>query len=252
MVFDQYAAMYDIIYQNKPYMRECRYLASLFEQYRKASAKSVLDCGCGTGNYALRLMKLGYKVSGFDLSAQMLSTAAQKLDQSNFTADLKKASLTNFEFSKKFDVIICMFSVLNYLTTTRAMNQALVRVREHLKKDSLFIFDVWNKAAVEKYYSPQKRQEYVKGSQKVTRCSKTKLSKQKQLCEVKYECSLFEGKKKAHVAKETHQLKYYSIEQTNDLLTRAGFKVLNTHPFLKPEDKVKENTWDVTFVCQKI
>ena len=41
----------------------------------------VLDLGCGTGKWALKLLKSGYRVTCIDISAQMLDQARQKLAQ---------------------------------------------------------------------------------------------------------------------------------------------------------------------------
>ena len=41
-------------------------------------AREICDCGCGTGSIAVRLAERGYKVTGVDLSTEMLARAGDK------------------------------------------------------------------------------------------------------------------------------------------------------------------------------
>ena len=70
--------------------------------------------GCGTANHMIPLIKNGYSVTGVDASSQMLKIAREKLDRGGFKADLIKDSSQAFTINRKFDAIVCLFSVINY------------------------------------------------------------------------------------------------------------------------------------------
>ena len=55
MVFDRYARFYDVLYRDKDYAAECRYLERIFDRHSPRRVRSVLDLGCGTGGHALFL-----------------------------------------------------------------------------------------------------------------------------------------------------------------------------------------------------
>ena len=67
----KHAECYDLFYQDKPYREEAGYAVELIRA-RFPAAQTILDLGCGTGLRCLELARLGYKVSGVDLSASML------------------------------------------------------------------------------------------------------------------------------------------------------------------------------------
>ena len=48
---------------------------------------SILDMGCGTGTLSIILSNLGYKVTGIDLSPNMINIAKQKALQGNITIE---------------------------------------------------------------------------------------------------------------------------------------------------------------------
>jgi len=116
MVFGQYAQYYDTIYKKKNYQEECAYLRKLFRKHSHNEVKTILDLGCGTANHMIPLIKKGHTLTGIDASPQMLKMATQKLDNSNLKADLHRAKLQSFHLGRKFDAVLCLFSVIDYIT----------------------------------------------------------------------------------------------------------------------------------------
>jgi len=90
----------------------------ILQQRKKKPNESVLDAGCGTGNFALALAQAGFQVVGIDFAEGMLKQAKAKL-----TTDLNKNLIfeqsdlnTPLHFSdNKFDHIIN----INVLQTIR-------------------------------------------------------------------------------------------------------------------------------------
>jgi len=156
MIFDEYAQYYDVIYKRKDYKKECAYLEKLF----KNKVKTVLDLGCGTASHMVPFIEKGYKMTGIDASGRMLKLAAKKLDKLDLRAELVKGKLQSsqwfYQLERKFDAVLCLFSVIDYITQKKDLSLMLKNVARHMKKTSLFIFDFWNESAVNGYYSPFK------------------------------------------------------------------------------------------------
>lgn len=72
-----YAEIYDLLYKDKDHSAEAIAIHHLIQKYRPG-AKTILDLGCGTGDHAIALTKLGYVVTGLDLSADMIDLARKK------------------------------------------------------------------------------------------------------------------------------------------------------------------------------
>ena len=70
---------------------------------------SVLEIGCGTGNEAILLHRLGYDYVGLDLSLGMLSVAQERSPEANFVCqDLRSPG-----FARPFDGLVAFASLLH-------------------------------------------------------------------------------------------------------------------------------------------
>lgn len=98
----------------------------------------VLDVCCGTGNTAAFLTSKGYKVTGLDGSAEMLSYALQNAPGACFI----QADARDFSFDKKFDACVCLFDSVNHIPDMEGVEKLFKNVGKVLKKKALFLFDV--------------------------------------------------------------------------------------------------------------
>ena len=78
-IFDQEANNYDAWYQSKlgSFVDEVETGCAL-RLFKAQPGMKVLDIGCGTGNFSIKLARLGCKVTGVDISAEMLKVAKEK------------------------------------------------------------------------------------------------------------------------------------------------------------------------------
>ena len=100
-------------------------------------AGSLLELGCGTGAVLAGLAD-GLRITGIDLSPQMLATATVSLPG----ARLEQADITEFSLGTTFDVVICVFDTVNHLPSFGAWLAMFDHVDAHLAAGGLFIFDV--------------------------------------------------------------------------------------------------------------
>jgi len=90
---------------------------------------SVLDVACGTGDMMVELLKQGCKVTGIDLSEEMLAIAKKKTAAANF-----QFSIVNFQLGDaealpfadgEFDVVTCAFGVRNFVHLEAGLREML-------------------------------------------------------------------------------------------------------------------------------
>ncbi len=86
---DRIAGRYDEIYEDDPYHVLCRELTyrHLKPHLPKDLSGRVLDAGCGTGTWGLKLARSGYKVDFLDLSRSMLDHARARAEQDGVCKD---------------------------------------------------------------------------------------------------------------------------------------------------------------------
>ena len=144
-----YPKYYDLLYAGKDYAAEARYVRGLIDRYRPG-ARSVLDLGCGTGRHALELARLGFAVTGVDLSEQMLRVAQSAVLEAGgeLPVEFFRGDLRTFRLDVAFDVVVALFHVMSYQTSDADLQRAFATVRSHLRPGGIFVFDCWYGPAV--------------------------------------------------------------------------------------------------------
>ena len=110
--------------------------------------QSVLDSGCGTGNYLLALAGSVGALHGIDLNTGMLSKAEEKT-RAIENVFLKEGSVTNLPYeADSFDGILCN-QVLHHVTDQDAalndfaiVRQVVASAHESLRSDGALIFNI--------------------------------------------------------------------------------------------------------------
>jgi len=252
MVFENYANFYDLLYRDKDYQEECKFVKRVFEIYSEKEIRTILDLGCGTGSHALLLSDMDYIVTGVDLSEKMLHLANSKAAEQNRQIHFLQGDIRYLDLPQRFDAVVAMFTVLGYQTTNQDLENAIRAVRKHLNPRGLFIFDVWFGPAVlnEK---PAKRAKTVKeGDVKIVRCAYPILDITKHTVEVNYTVSEFRGDHLVAEVRESHLVRFFFYQELLLFLNRNGFEVLKVCPFMDLNGQVDDHCWTISVISRGI
>jgi len=137
-MYDETARYYDKLYDFKDYEGEARALAGLIREELGPGRKRLLDVACGTGRH-LEFLSQEFDVEGLDLSARLLDVARERLPQIRFhEGDMRTSRL-----SSSFDVVICLFSSIGYMTDSGDLGRALRTMADHLISGGLLVVEPW-------------------------------------------------------------------------------------------------------------
>lgn len=137
---DKIAEYYDFIYS---ILRPSALIDSEISliNFLKIPGSKILDIGGGTGNHAIILSKLGFKVSVVDTSKEMLN----KLKEKDTNSLIKSFNQSIFEFntSEKYDLIILMWNTFNEIALTlKDADKLLQKISLLLKKDGKVLLNI--------------------------------------------------------------------------------------------------------------
>ena len=108
---------------------------------KENGARSVLECGCGTGSLTVRLGKMGYQITGSDLSGDMLMVARQKaLDAGLRQLPFVCQDMRHLALHKPVDAVVCACDGVNYLLD--GAEDFFRAAYGTLKPGGLLLFDV--------------------------------------------------------------------------------------------------------------
>src|SRR5215475_7564399 len=72
--FQKYSAYYDLLYQDKDYAAEAKYVERTLRS-ANPDARKILELGSGTGRHGRLLAALGFSVHGIERSPDMVAMA---------------------------------------------------------------------------------------------------------------------------------------------------------------------------------
>lgn len=128
-IFDAEAKNYDKWYETPAgrFVDETE-TALAFGMFKPASGAHILDAGCGTGNFSLKLAKMGLKVTGVDFSEGMLKQAEKKMLEAKLPIEFEKGDLYRLNYEdESFDAVISM-AAFEFLKEPQKAFKELMRV----------------------------------------------------------------------------------------------------------------------------
>jgi SAM-dependent methyltransferase len=243
----EYAGVYDPLYQDKDYEKECDRIEALF-QACGCCPKTVLDLGCGTGGHALVLAKRGYKVTGVDRSPDMLDIARRKARDTGVDVEFIAGDIAAFGLERKFDAVISMFAVMCYQVTNSAVSAVCRRAKEALVPGGLFMFDYWHGPAVIAE-RPARRTKVADGpgGQKITRRTEPEWDLADNIVKV-HITTHAETANRVSETCETHVMRYFFPQEIRSFLASAGFSDIGLYPFPDMHRPLSEKDWNILVV----
>lgn len=245
-LFDSgYAAAYDLMYQDKNYSGECDAIERLLGELGETDGKRVLDLGCGTGGHSLELSTRGYEVVGLDQSTSMLDIASAKAKEQGTNVHFIAGDLRSFELDGTFDVILCMFAVLNYQVEDDDVLAALQNARRHLAPGGLLIGDIWYGPAVITLRPQTRFSSISDGMRRLLKFSTGTLDTARQTCLVDLDLWMINGKVVEFEAHETHEIRYFFPRELSLLFEASGMDLVRIGSFPNHDQPPTDQTWNV-------
>ena len=153
-IYREAAKVYDIIHgiNNQPMPDIPFYREYAIQQCGVNGKKGeILELGCGTGRVALALASEGFRITGLDLSQQMLDIFREKVEKEasarpELSSRIKiiHGNMADFSIGRKFALITAPFRAFQAVTAQEDIQNVLSCVREHLTDDGIFIVNVFN------------------------------------------------------------------------------------------------------------
>ncbi len=104
--------------------------------------RTAVDLACGTGSVTRLLAQQGLRVTGVDLSEEMLTMAWDKCVELDPAPIFVRQKLQNLRLPKGVDLAVCALDSFDYITDPAQGAQAIRRVYKTLNPGGIFIFDV--------------------------------------------------------------------------------------------------------------
>ena len=183
-------------------------------------AKEVCECGCGTGSVSVRMAKAGYRMTGIDLSEDMLRVASDKARAWGVKIRFARQDMRALALPKPVDAVICPCDGVNYLTDERSLDAFLRRAFQSVKPGGALAFDVSN---FEKLTRMGADGLYADDRENETYLWMNEYDAQTETLRMKLTFFVREADGRYRRFEETHVQRAWRVRALEDALSRAGF-----------------------------
>ena len=121
-----------------------REILFLEESLKPTPDSQMLELGCGAGQHVIEMARKGYKVTGFDMSLQLLIQAGELAQREGLQVDFLQGDFKDIGVEERFDAVYSIHSRFGYFNDDRN-RQAIESVNRSLKKGGRFLLDVVNR-----------------------------------------------------------------------------------------------------------
>ncbi|MGN0823405.1 MAG: class I SAM-dependent DNA methyltransferase [Candidatus Gallimonas sp.] len=201
-----------------------------------------LEIGCGSGAFCRALAKVGYSMTGADISAPMLARAQTLAREEGLTIPFVLADAEKLRTPKKYDFILSPNDCYNYLRP-QALTGAFRRAAGALRSGGIFWFDV---SSEYKLRNKVANNMFADDRDEVTYLCFTRLCGER----VEMDVTLFVRREDGKYDRfdERHTQYVHTERALLTSLDEAGFDVLRTEGRLGEE---KEGSDRLNLICRK-
>ena len=134
-----FAPVYDLLMEDIPYGRYAEWVREIAGPPEN---QKLLDVGCGTGVLTERFARDGYRVTGIDLSGDMLSVARERFNEAGLEGMFFEQAMQEMEGHSGYDLAVIAIDSLNYVTEVEEVAAVFKHVYGALNPGGRLLFDV--------------------------------------------------------------------------------------------------------------
>lgn len=136
-----FAGIYDLLMDDFDYPAWADYYLQLLAQ-AGVQPKTICECACGTGSLTMHFAKKGLRITGVDISREMLELAAEKARENGVMVQFVCQDMARLQLSKPVDAVICGCDGVNYLTSDKRVRAFFEAAHAALRSGGALAFDI--------------------------------------------------------------------------------------------------------------
>jgi SAM-dependent methyltransferase len=121
---------------------------------RLPAGARILDLACGQGRHSIPLAALGYRVTGLDLSPEVLARAASSARDSGVPVCWIRADMQRLPLAAAFDAVVNVFTSFGYLESQEADQSVVEAVARALVPGGVFLLETVSRDALVRHFTP--------------------------------------------------------------------------------------------------
>ena len=219
---------YHILYKNRGDEEAQQFMQNLTTFLNLPQGASILDLACGKGRHSVYLNKLGFDVTGVDLSVNSIAYAKQFENENlHFHTHCMCKPM-----NQQYDAVFNLFTSLGYFEDEKENRESILSIKKELKEGGWGVIDFMNVVKVIDNLVPSE----VKTVQGITFNITRKVENGYIVKDIEFED---EGEEYAY----SEKVKAFTLENFLYYFEKAGIELVHTfgNYNLQPYDKIKSD-----------
>jgi len=139
--YGAFAELYDRLMDDFDYPAWARYYLELIS-LAGGKPRALCDCACGTGSLSIPFAAQGIRVTGVDISSEMLEVAAAKARRNGVKAMFVCQDMCALSLPRAVDALVCGCDGVNYLTDESRLKAFFTAAHDVIKPNGVLAFDI--------------------------------------------------------------------------------------------------------------
>lgn len=139
--------LYERMYPQRDDKEAARLAGLLSMLFSVERYRDVLDLGCGRGRHSINFARLGYNVTGIDLSDNIISKAKERAEVEDLNIEFVVGDMRQ-TLGRKFDLIINLFTTFGYFNSDKENISVFDSIHDMMHEHSATVIDYMNAAYV--------------------------------------------------------------------------------------------------------
>ena len=135
---------YHILYKDRDHAEAAQFMSTLTSHLKLQKNAQILDLACGKGRHARYLNKLGYDVTGVDLSESSI-VYAKRYENEKLHFEVHDMCVP---FKRQFDAVFNLFTSFGYFESENDNLRTIRAIKEDLKPNGYGVIDFLNSELV--------------------------------------------------------------------------------------------------------
>ena len=242
-MYKDFAYIYDELMYDVDYKKWFEYIEDIVKK-EGVQVEDVLEMACGTGRMSYYLLKEGYRLTCFDISEDMLSVAENRLREFK-NKNILSHDMVEFSNPNSYDLIVSNCDSINYLIEDGDLKETFIKVKENLREDGLFIFDINSSYKLKNVLG---NNVFIEDREDVFYTWENFLYEDENLVEFYLKFFVKDGDRYTRFDEE-HVERIYEVDEIISILKDIGFNNIKVYESFTFEEKM-EKTERITFVVQ--
>lgn len=245
-MYTAFAHVYDALMANVDYAAWAEHYRALMARCGVPEGGNCVECACGTGSLTLPLRRMGYRITGVDLSESMLARAMEKARAAGLMIPFVRQDMTALSVPRRVDCVLATCDGVNYLASPEKAQAFFASAFAALRPGGALIFDV---STPEKLRSTLGNNTLFSDAEDISFIWRNHLDEKNALVTLNLSIFVRRGDGAYDRMEERQLQRAHGRQELRSWLTRAGFTEIRFYGRLRmTAPRTGDDRWHITAI----